>query len=81
MKKVLDLKGRVVNYYSVDTGLVEDEIVSYLKRGMKVRFHGAKFNNSTYVFLGNASDKASNAITVSSYRKKAAGENVSVRIG
>jgi len=81
MNKKLDLKNGIVNYYDVDTSLVEDEIVSYINRNMKVRFHGAIFNNHNYVFTGTAADRFPNSITVSGYRKKKAGENVSIQIG
>ena len=81
MNKNIDLKNRVVDMYDVDTGQCEDEIVSYLDRKMKVRFHSAEFHNSKYVFTGNSRDRSNNAITVSSYRKKKPGENVSIDIG
>ena len=81
MNKKLDLKNRIVSFYDVDTGLVEDEIISYMDRSMKVRFFGALFNNHKYVFLGNSKDNVPNSITVSGYRKKQTGENISVQIG
>lgn len=80
MQKNIDLKNRVVDMYDVDTGACESEIVSYLDRKMKVRFHSATFNNTHYVFTGNPKDKAANAITVSGYRKKTPGEKVSIDI-
>jgi len=81
MNKTIDLKNRVVDMYDVDTGTCEDEIASYLDRKMKVRFHSAHFNNNKYVFVGKPTDKTQNSLTVSSYRKKAQGENYSVVIG
>lgn len=81
MNKKLDLKNRVVHFYDVDTGLVEDEIVSYIDRNMKVRFYGATFSNRKYVFTGTPADKFPNSITVSGYRKKQAGERISIQIG
>jgi hypothetical protein len=80
MNKKLDLKNKIVNFYDVDTNLVEDEIVSYLDRHMKVRFFGAHFNNNKYVFLGSPKDKHPNSITISNYRIKKPNENVSVEI-
>lgn len=81
MNKTIDIKNRVVDMYDVDTGLHEDEIISYLDRKMKVRFHSAHFNNNKYVFIGKPSDKTQNSITVSGYRKRAGNENYSVVIG
>jgi len=82
MQKTIDIKNRVVDIFDVDTGLYEDEIVSYLKKQMKVRFHSAMFNNKKYVFVGDPADKAGRGtITVSGYRKKKPGENYSVDIG
>lgn len=81
MQKSIDIKNRVVDIFDVDTGLYEDEIVSYLKRKMKVRFHSARFNNSKYVFTGNPDDKTYGAITVSGYRKKQPNERYSIDIG
>ena len=78
MQKKIDMKNRVVDYWDVDTGKEEREIVSYLDRQMKVRLHSAYFNNNHYVFIRSAQDQSSNSITVSSYRKKRPGENVSV---
>ena len=81
MSKKLDLKNRIVHFYDVDTGLVEDEIASYIDRNMKVRFYGAIFSNRKYVFTGSPKDKFPNSITVSGYRKKQVGENISIQIG
>ena len=78
MQKKIDMKNRVVDYWDVDTGQQEQEIASYLDRQMKVRLHSAYFNNKLYVFIRGKSDQSSNSITVSSYRKKQPGENVSV---
>jgi len=80
MHKNIDMKNRVVDMYDVDTGKHETEIISYLDRKMKVCFHSATFSNSQYVFTGNPKDKAANAITVSGYRKKTAGEKISIDI-
>jgi hypothetical protein len=80
MNKNIDLKNRVVDMYDVDTGQYESEIIGYLDRKMKVRFHSATFNNAKYVFTGNPHDKANNAITVSGYRKKIPGEKISIEI-
>lgn len=81
MRKNIDMKSRVVDMYDVDTGAHETEIVGYLDRKMKVRFHSAHFNNHKYVFIGKPADGANNSITVSSYRRKQPGENVSIMIG
>jgi len=78
MQKKIDMKNRIVDMWDVDTGRHESEIVSYLDRSMKVRFHSAHFNNSRYVFIRGSGDQSQNSITVSSYRKKQPGENVSV---
>lgn len=80
MRKNIDMKNRIVDMYDVDTGKNETEIISYLDRKMKVRFHSATFNNSRYVFTGNPNDKAANSITISGYRKKTSGENISIDI-
>jgi hypothetical protein len=80
MRKNVDLKNRVVDMYDVDTGKHEAEIVSYLDRKMKVRFHSASFNNKLYVFLGDPTDNVGHSMTVNRYRKKNPGENVSIRI-
>ena len=82
MQKTIDIKNRVVDLYDVDTGEHEDEIVKYLDKNMKVRFHSAFFNNSKYVFTGSPKDKTSNAITVTGYRKKTVKDaKVSIDIG
>jgi len=78
MQKKIDVKNRVVDMWDVDTGKYETEIVSYLDRKMKVRFHSAHFSNAHYVFIRGAGDQSQNSITVSSYRRKQPGENVSV---
>ena len=80
MKKNVDLKNRIVDVYNVDTGQYEDEIVSYINRKMKVRFHNVSFNNKKYVFLGNYNDHTSNTLTIDRYRNKRHGENISVII-
>ena len=78
MQKKIDMKNRMVDMWDVDTGKHESEIVSYLDRQMRVCFHDAYFNNSRYVFIRKASDQSQNSITVSAYRKKQPGENISV---
>lgn len=78
MQKKIDMKNRVVDLWDVDTGQFESEIVSYLDRKMKVRFHSAYFNNARYVFIRGSGDQSQNSITVSSYRKKQPGENISI---
>lgn len=78
MRKKIDIKNRVVDYWDVDTGEEEHEIVSYLDRKMKVRLHSAYFNNKDFVFIRGSGDQSSRSITVSSYRRKKAGENISV---
>ncbi len=80
MKKHIDMKNRVVEFTDCDTGSIEQEIVSYLDRKMFVCFYSATFSNSIYVFTGNPKDKIKNAITVSGYRKKNPGENISIDI-
>ena len=80
MQKHIDLKNRVVDMYDVDTGDCEDEIIKYLDKKMKVRFHSATFNNKNYVFTGNPKDRANNSFTISGYRRKQPGENTSIDI-
>lgn len=70
MTKDIDMKGRVVSFWDIDTGDYEDEIVKYLDKHMKVRFHSAAFNNALYTFKGSPSEQSSNSITVSSYGRK-----------
>ena len=70
MKKDIDIKERIVHMYNVDTGIHEDEIVKYLDKKMKVRFHSAAFNNSKYTFVSKSSEQAPNSITVTGYKKK-----------
>jgi len=78
MIKKINMKQRVVEYWNVDTGLEEQSIIGYLDRQMKVRLHSAYFNNNYYVFIRGKNDQSANSITISSYRKKQPGENVSV---
>jgi hypothetical protein len=80
MNKKIDLKNRVVDIYNSNTQDDEQEIIGYLDRQMKVRFHSAHFNNNYYVFIGRPSDSARNSITISGYRKKQPGEKISVEI-
>lgn len=71
MKKDIDIKNRVVDMYEVDTGRDQDEIVKYMNKQMKVRFHSVYFSpNCKYQFVGKKEDQASNSITVSSYTFK-----------
>lgn len=81
MNKKIDLKSRIVEIFNVDTGLHEDEIISYLQRQMKVVFHAANFSNRKYVFTGDPNEHINNAITVTGFRKKKPGERISVDIG
>lgn len=78
MQKKIDLKKRIVELWDVNTGLIESEIVGYLDRKMKVCFYSAYFNNLRYVFIRGVEDQSNNSITVSGYRKKQPGENISV---
>lgn len=80
MKKDIDIKERVVNFHDVDTGIYEEEIVKYLDKQMKVRFHSAFFNNSKYIFTSKPSEQVSNSITVSGYRKRTVNDNSAVVI-
>ena len=80
MQKHIDMKNRVVDMYDVDTKDCEAEIIGYLDRKMKVRFHSATFNNPHYVFTGNPVEAAPNSITVSGYRKKGLNEHTSIDI-
>ena len=78
MQKKIDIKNRIVDMYDINTGQYEIEIVGYLDRQMRVCFHSAVFNNSTYVFIRKPSDQSANSIMVSAYRKKKPGERNSV---
>ena len=82
MNKQIDIKNRIVHYYdNVNTGDVEDEVVSYLDKGMRVCFHDATFKNKLYVFTGISTDHQSYAITVNSYRIKTSNDKNSIEIG
>ena len=70
MKKDIDIKNRLIEYWDIDTGIYEDEIIKYLDKKMRVRFHSASFNNSKYTFISNPSEQSSNSITVSGYKYK-----------
>lgn len=70
MQKNINIKERIVDMYDVDTGADESEIVKYLDKQMKVRFHDVCFNNSQYVFTGSPDEQAPNSITVSGYTKR-----------
>ncbi len=79
MKKNIDIANRVVEYSNVEsTCAIEDEVVGYLKRQMKVVFRDALFNNRKFVFIRGPGDQSSNSIMVSSYRRKNPGEKVSI---
>jgi hypothetical protein len=81
MKKNIDLQNRIVELWEVETSKCEDEIVSYLDRKMKVRFHDAVFNHINYVFIGKPHDAFQNTITVSGYRKKLITDKYLLEIG
>jgi hypothetical protein len=70
MNKDINIKERIVNMYDVDTGTYENEIINYLDKKMKVRFHSALFNNSKYTFIGEPSEQSPKSITISSYKRK-----------
>lgn len=80
MKKDIDIKGRIVNMYDIDTGAYENEVIKYLDKQMKVRFHSVFFNNSRYTFFGTPAEQESYSITISSYKKRDAGDKSSVVI-
>ena len=68
MHKDIDIKNRVVNMYNVDTGSNETEIIDYLDKQMKVRFHSVVFSPACkYQFTGKTADQASRSITVNGY--------------
>jgi len=70
MNKTINIKDRVVDMSEVDTGKDEAEIIKYLDKKMKVRFHDVIFNNSNYVFTGTPDEQVPNSITVSGYEKR-----------
>ena len=77
----IDLKNRVVENRNVDnTATIEDDVINYLNKRMKVRFYDACFNNRKYVFTGSPNDKHPNSLTINGYRVKAAGDCNSVVI-
>ena len=78
MQKKINMKERLVEYWDINTGSEENDIISYLDRKMKVCFYSAYFNNSRYVFIRGVEDQSKNSITVSGYRKKQPGENISI---
>ena len=88
MNKSIDIKNRIVDLTDVNTGdhdpqtgkRYEDLIVEWLDKKMRVCFHSVTLNNQTYVFTGNPNDHIHNAITVSGYRTKQAGEKTSIDI-
>ena len=81
MQRNVDIKNRVVDYHDVNTGDYEEEIINYLNKRMKVRFHSAHFTNKNYVFTGKPEHHSSNSITVSGYRRREPGETNTVVIG
>ncbi len=71
MYKDISIKDRVVNMYDVDTGTDQDEIIKFLDKQMKVRFHSVVFSpKCKYMFLGKQADQATNSLTVSKYQIK-----------
>ena len=70
MKRDINIKERLVEYWNIDTGTHESEIVKYLDKKMKVRFHSALFGNLKYTFVGKPDEQARNSVTVSSYKLK-----------
>lgn len=76
----VDLKNRVVDFFNVDTGQVEKDIVKYLDKQMKVRLHSAVFQNKKYVFTGNSKDYSTNSITISGYRKRTLEDKFAIEI-
>lgn len=71
MYKDISIKDRVVNMYDVDTGADQEEIVKFLDKQMKVRFHSVSFSSKCkYMFLGKQAEQAPNSITVSQYQTK-----------
>lgn len=70
MRKDVKIKERLVEYWDICTGIYENEIVKYLDKKMKVRFHSASFNNLKYTFISSPSEQAPNSITVSGYKNK-----------
>lgn len=71
MIKDIDIQNRVVNMHDVDTGIDEVEIIKYLDKKMKIRFHSVFFSsNSNYTYTGTQDDQSSNSITVSGYVNK-----------
>ena len=70
MKKDINIKERMVEYWDIDTSLHENEIVKYLDKKMKVRFHSVSFNNKKYTFIGNPAEQSSYSITISGYKPK-----------
>lgn len=80
MQKNIDIKNRIVEFYDVDMFDIEDDIVSYLDRKMKVRIYSATIGSNKYVFTGNPKDHAANSITISGYRTKQPGEKTSIDI-
>lgn len=82
MNKQVDIRNRIVHYYDeVNTGDIEDEVVSYLDKSMRVCFHDVIFGNKRYVFTGTSADHQTHAITVSSYRIKTSTDKNSIEIG
>lgn len=77
MYKDVDIKNRIVNMHEVDTADDEVEIIKFLNKQMKVRFHDVYFSPSCrYTFTGKPADQAPNSITVSGYTTKGNGQAV-----
>lgn len=81
MKTKINIKDRIVDVYDCDTGECEDELISFLDRKMKIRFHSAYFNNQKVVFIHGIQNSGDHSITITGYRKKQPGENISVSFG
>ena len=68
MRKDIDVKNRIVNMYDVDTGIDEKEIIKYLDKQMKVRFHSVWFSpKCNYEFTGKTIDRVGNSFTINGY--------------
>ena len=77
MKKDINIGNRVVNMYDVDTAKDETEIIKYLDKQMKVRFHSVFFSpNSNYTYTGKGTEQSNNSITVSGYTTKTNGKAI-----
>jgi len=81
MRKQIDMKSRIVHMYDADLGRDQDEIIGYLDRKMKVRFHSVNTGSPSVVFVGKPTDGANNSLTVSGYRRKTSSDKYSIEIG